>query len=143
MTHVGNGHMAESVAGSARWRMMMVERFKAATPRHGDFYSIVPSGIPVHASATFYLPGDPVAVRSGDVDKLLRNVLDALSACTDKCGSGCKKHAGIYVDDVQVVSSDIAKKRAETAGPGVDVIVKWLSDCSTAVPCFNCMESGA
>ncbi len=130
MTHIGGGHMAESVIGSARWRILMVERFKSDTTWRG-VTPIIGPGMPVHVSAEFSLPVDPTSVGSGDIDKLLRNVLDALSACTKKCGPRCKKHAGIYVDDVQVVSSNIAKKRADESGPGVYVTVKWITSQSS------------
>jgi len=46
----------------------------------------------------------PATVETGDTDKLLRNVLDALSACDARCPKTrqCRKHAAIYADDALV-----------------------------------------
>jgi Holliday junction resolvase RusA-like endonuclease len=86
--NAGRANAREGVVGSKRWRSMTAERISACmrldlTPYSGEV-SIV---------AAFYLSvRDPIAVRSGDLDKLLRNALDAA------------EDAKIYGNDVQVVS---------------------------------------
>jgi len=77
---------------------------------------------PVHVDATWWLPVDPLAHGAGDLDKLLRNLLDALSApgprTTDR--SLC---AGAIVDDNQVVSL-ATWKHCRDWSPGVSVKVE-------------------
>lgn len=65
--------------------------------------------VPVAVDLAFMLSEDPLAVRSGDLDKLYRNVLDAL---TD---------AGVYEDDVQVVR--LSGSKSGDGDPGVRVRV--------------------
>lgn len=99
MRGVGGGNMIESVAGSTRWRMLVAERVRRdRAQRQLD----VPSARPVGVRLVFWVE-PPVSligteraatatwIGAGDVDKLARNVLDAL---TD---------ARAYADDNQVV----------------------------------------
>lgn len=74
---------------------------------------------PVDVYAAWFLPGDPMAVRAGDIDKLVRNLLDALSAPTERTTdrSLC---AGAIVDDNQVQTLTSHKLQDATA-PGVVV----------------------
>lgn len=122
LEHIGNGNMKESVVGSVRWRVLMVERFLAAT-RYIDELNrpIIPAGVAVRVDPVFDLAVDPTSVGSGDIDKLLRNVFDALSAHSAKCPARCRKHAGIYADDVQVTKVGMEKRRG--VAPGVTVTV--------------------
>lgn len=100
--------MRESVKGSKLWRQLMARRFgelrKFAEPYSGEVTVVIVAYLPV---------ANVIATRSGDVDKLERNVLDAL---TD---------AAIYVDDVQVVKATVEK--VSTVGsvydPGAAVMV--------------------
>lgn len=66
---------------------------------------------------------------SGDVDKLERNVLDALSACEKGCSPGCKKHAGVIGDDAQVWDL-FGHKRLAAPGmmPGQKITVWQISE---------------
>lgn len=103
------GVLVESVAGSGRWRQLIAK--KAAECRQQSEPWAGPAGV----SAYFYLPrADPAQVRAGDIDKLTRNVLDAL------------QDAKIWADDVQCVSLDIRKLSADRSpegGPGVFLTV--------------------
>lgn len=95
LTHVGNGHMAESVAGSKGFRAAV------AAEVHRDRVRRMTSGVskPTRAAVSVriacFLPigwddiYELTKQGSGDADKIERNVLDAL---TD---------AGAYVDDAQ------------------------------------------
>jgi Holliday junction resolvase RusA-like endonuclease len=68
---------------------------------------------PVEVALVFALPvKDVTAVRSGDVDKLARNVLDALT------------RAKVYEDDVLVVRLLAEKLSAGERGPGVFIQVR-------------------
>lgn len=108
---VGGRVVLQDSSASKRWRKLVAY---AAEQAKGSVWS-TPGGVhaypldgPVAVDLTFGLSGDPVAVRSGDLDKLYRNVLDAL---TD---------AGVYEDDVQVVRLSGSKSEGE---PGVRVRV--------------------
>lgn len=90
-------HARESVAGSKRWRMMVADAVQRDMQQRGRTPLF---GAAVGVRLCFFLaaPRDfgaapdraPVWPRSGDIDKLTRNALDAL---TD---------AKAYQDDVQV-----------------------------------------
>lgn len=101
--NVRGRHVEEAVAGSSRWRALVAERVRADRARRG---LTVPWPGPVRVRiVSFYVqtaaderagriaPTEPRAGH-GDVDKLERNVLDAL------------KDAGAYVDDALVISTD-------------------------------------
>ena len=93
------GGVTENVAGSKEWRAMVARAVQHERSRRG---ARTPSVAPVGVRALFVLPFSagseadedcvpaPIAARTGDTDKLARNILDAL---TD---------AGAYKDDVQV-----------------------------------------
>lgn len=98
----GRGKVAENVAGSGAWRKMIAERVAAERGSRGLF---VPSSVAVGVRVLFVLPVPvgladltapelvdhaPIETGTGDVDKLYRNVLDALA------------DAGAYRNDVQV-----------------------------------------
>lgn len=84
--------LRESVRDSKAWRQLMARRFddlrRFPAPYAGEVTVIITAYLPVR---------DVIAPRSGDVDKLERNVLDAL---TD---------AKIYSDDVVVVKATTEK----------------------------------
>lgn len=128
MDHIGGGRMRENVKGSSDWRKLMAERARAAyqTPhRHGPL--AMPYALGVQVKALAYLTPPPsVAKRgllvcdewlrskgSGDVDKLARNLLDALV------------DAGVLVDDAQVISLCI-DKAISMERPGIHVRVRGL-----------------
>jgi Holliday junction resolvase RusA-like endonuclease len=80
--------MVQSVEGSEEWALI-VER--AARAKLAEVFHAVPYVGPVAVRMAFWLPvADCAAGRPGDLDKLIRNVLDALTK------------AGVYGDDAQV-----------------------------------------
>lgn len=105
LTRGRGGGMRESVIGSTTWRLLVAERVRGWRKVQG---LTVPYDGPVIVLACFYLSADPIAARAGDLDKLVRNVLDACAAdATREAANG-----GAYVNDNQVVSM-----RAEKIGP--------------------------
>jgi hypothetical protein len=134
------GYVTENVAGSVRWRCLVAERVRAwRTAQRFD----VPSSGPVRVDLTCWLPvpawvGDDdmttylaaTWVNSGDVDKLARNVLDALSvAPVSASTTDRKKYAGAYVDD-RLVQTLVVRKfgtRSEHAA-GVRVFVSEFTE---------------
>lgn len=102
----GARNVVSDTPASKRWRALMT--YSAA--------GLVKAPIdgPVIVAAVFHLPAvDVAAGRVGDLDKLARNLLDAL---TD---------AGVYGDDVQVTRLICEKVPADMTGrgPGVDLRV--------------------
>ena len=105
-------HMEEAVAGSSRWRALVAQRVRQDRERRG---LTVPCPGPVRVRIVSFFTEAAADVRAlriaptepraghGDVDKLERNVLDAL------------KDAGVYVDDSLVISTDNEKAFAGTA----------------------------
>lgn len=112
-----NGTAAQSVAGSTRWAILMAETMRQAWSPRAALTG------PLYIAMTFVLAGDPIAPRAGDMDKLVRNVWDALQPCIPKCPAGCKKHAGVVKDDVMFVRSCESKRRSEGAHDPVGVHV--------------------
>lgn len=110
LRHRGGGRMEEAVIGSKDWRRMMCERMKSNwRTGEGGVRDAVSGGVAV--SATFSLPcargsASLITQGSGDIDKLLRNLLDAM------------QDAGVIVNDAQVVRV-ISEKRiaVDTSGP--------------------------
>lgn len=98
--------LVQSVDGSERWAALVAESVKNAM--------LEPMSGPVAVRMVFWLPVADVAVgRPGDIDKLARNVLDALTK------------AGVYEDDAQVVEMPTYKYPARSEiGPGV-LIQAW------------------
>lgn len=93
------GRMTENVKGSKVWRQLMAQAVRQCQRQ---------MGMSTHAGAvtvvgTFYLPARSViAAGAGDLDKLLRNALDAM------------QDAGTYGNDTQVVRI-VTDKREATA----------------------------
>jgi Holliday junction resolvase RusA-like endonuclease len=120
----GAGRVVENVAGSTTWRKLMAQAVGQAwrTP-DGKTRDARPG--PIRVSATFYLPcargpRSLIAARSGDVDKLTRNLLDALAV--DETGKGLG--AGVFANDAQVVGIVVDKRQARDAEPqGVRILV--------------------
>lgn len=116
-TWMGPGRVVQSVEGSTAWAIMVAEVARQAWAGRPALTGALWS------SLAFVLPGDPIAPRAGDLDKLIRNVWDALQPCGSKCpGAGCKKHAGVIADDVLIVSSAETKRR--TTGPSDPIGVR-------------------
>lgn len=142
------GAMKESVEGSSRWRALMaqavrddVERRGILSQGRGEFGPVPWSG-PVAVTVVAYLtpPGTwwrdalkdlaqfrwPTWPRAGDLDKIVRNVLDAIAANA----KNAKMNGGAIVDD-NLVCRLVAEKRtagatADTMPPGVRIVVETL-----------------
>lgn len=99
---------------SKRWRALMAYQLAAERQRIG--MPLVPKGVAVAVSAKFFLPtGDATTPNCGDLDKLLRNLLDA---GTD---------AGVWADDVQVVRI-LSDKWPAANGPQGLALAVWFPD---------------
>jgi hypothetical protein len=109
--YVGQPQLRDS-AGSGRWRKLVAYQagrtMESEYPGGSSYAPAWPLAGAVAVDLTFGLSGDVLASGAGDLDKLYRNVLDAL---TD---------AGVYEDDVQVVRLSGSKSEDE---PGVRVRV--------------------
>jgi len=131
------GALAESVAGSSRWRALVagavrddyarrwVERTcagpagRCSHPRAFTCGSPpMPYGEGVFVWASFRLPVDPLQVRAGDLDKLLRNVLDALASDA----RNPKYNGGVIFNDNQVVTI-VSEKLGPASEPGLQLRV--------------------
>lgn len=107
------------------WRRTVAAGVRKERQRLGRYgpRPMIPRALPVVLALTFLMPGDPLDIGQGDLDKLERNVLDALSGCSEGCGRICGKHSGLYADDAQVVKMSTEKLGWRT-DPGV-VIQAW------------------
>lgn len=87
---------------SKTWRRLMAGAVRDDLARRG---TTTPYAGPAWVEVAWFLPVDPLALRAGDIDKLIRNLLDALSAPTKRttdrslCG-------GAIADDNQVQHVD-------------------------------------
>jgi Holliday junction resolvase RusA-like endonuclease len=139
----GNGGMSDSPV-SARWRAHMVASVRAALDA-GSGYQAPLSALPVRVEALCFMPETaaeyfeeeagamvfraPAASSTkrtsgnGDVDKLARNLLDALARDLhdDK-----RKGADLFTDDMRVVDMPIRKVIEGPLGPGILVRVTEL-----------------
>jgi Holliday junction resolvase RusA-like endonuclease len=132
MRHVGNSRMIEQLAGSKPWRETVKSAaVDAVNAREGtgDPFATLSGPVVVDAVFTFAKPKSapkrrriwPITRSSGDVDKLARNLLDALV------------DAWVLADDSQVVDLRARKVYAgehyrALAGPGANVVVRVLGD---------------
>jgi hypothetical protein len=73
----------------------------------------------VHVAGHFVLPVEPLTVRAGDLDKLLRNCLDALGTHS----KNPRYNGGVIVDDNQVVMIH-ASKSGPSLRPGAYITVQ-------------------
>jgi hypothetical protein len=100
--------LEESVDGSGTWRALMAGAVKAdyqartSAVHQGDR---PPHPGPVAVIAVFYLPVDPTQTRAGDVDKLARNLLDALASDA----RNPRYNGGVIFNDNQVARLDVMK----------------------------------
>ena len=141
MTPLGNGKMVDK-PDSLAWRVLVAERLKTDRAIReitaGCGHEPAQGRVGVQVISYLQAPRSGpsqwwdrardwiISKLSGDVDKLLRNVLDALSACDESCGARCKKHSGVIGDDSQVWDLYGHKR---TASPGVvpgQQITVWL-----------------
>lgn len=118
---IGGGRVRQSVSGSTTWANLVMRTVKERVAQGRAM--VVPRRQPVSVRLVFRLPpsgsADPVRERIGDVDKLERNILDALTA-KPRLG-----YLGVYVDDVQVVK--LASVRVVGQPAGCHIVVHALS----------------
>lgn len=127
LRHVGGGRMIEQVKASAPWRERVNEVVRAAAESmeytHGKTEA-------VEVSLRFIVPRPASAKRrlwpftrgSGDVDKLSRNVLDAIS--------DTRKAPGVLRDDSCVVVLHASKHYQSVKDPhiGVSIVIQPARD---------------
>lgn len=110
----------EDTPESVRWRMLMVDMLRKDQGRRGIVNQPYPGA--VYVIATFYQRVEDLTrkvAESGDLDKLLRNLFDALSVNKDS-----RKGAGVIKDDMQITRLTAVKEIATGGGsPGLRVIV--------------------
>ena len=116
MNHIGGGRMAQSVSGSTVWAGIIRRAVRAKIERGQCAFAA--RQVPVRVQCSFWIPGaDVVRERAGDTDKLLRNVLDALTRDEKR------NYPGVYVDDVQVIRCDGVRLLARADPPGAHIVV--------------------
>lgn len=108
LTHKGQGRLADSDL-SIRWRRLVA--YKAGAAYVNDVgQRLPPSELPIYIEAVYTLPGADVAAiirqGAGDIDKLDRNILDALAYDSAKPDLS----AGVYLNDAQVIALNVAKQ---------------------------------
>lgn len=123
MVAVGK-QMRQSVAGSTTWARLVAQRVRADRAARG---LLLPCALPVSVRLAFWLwpPGDligtgraamPTWQGAGDLDKLTRNVLDALDG----------EHGKAYVNDNQVCSLRVDKYAADMGHEQGVLIQCWV-----------------
>jgi Holliday junction resolvase RusA-like endonuclease len=130
---VGKGRMIEQVAGSREWRATVV--IAAAQERDRVDWETL-ERVPVTVSIRFTVPRPktvrathPVTRSSGDIDKLCRNVLDALS------------DAWVIRDDSQVVDLQATKEYGDR--PGATIVVTPVGSPVENAPAPGTATSGS
>lgn len=127
LRHVGGGRMIEQVKASAPWRERVNERIREAAELQEYTHTKAEA---VEVSLRFIVPRPANAKRrlwpftrgSGDVDKLSRNVLDAIS--------DTRKAPGVLRDDSCVVSLHASKHYQSAKDPhiGVSIVIGTAKD---------------
>lgn len=132
MRHVGHGRMVEQVNGKP-WREAV--KWAAMEATGNAPMGAYPLNGPLRVEATFTFPKPasapkrrtswPITRSSGDADKQLRNLFDAM------------QDAGIMRDDAQIIEATVAKRfplegTDALTYPGVVVRVYTISDLSPA-----------
>lgn len=124
MTPIGNGRMTQTVPGSEQWARIV--KYGVQADRRNRGLTVPAQGavsvdlvFAIHPGAMAPVVGLPVRARSGDVDKLARNILDALT------------EAGAIQDDVLVAKLSCVKIFSERSG--VAITVTELDDAEMAL----------
>lgn len=126
LRHVGRGRMVEQVTGSKDWRTAVVAACMAQVINNetGLLARILKPGYPsvaeVECELTFWFErpksrptGGPCTGSTGDLDKLMRNIGDAL------------QDAGVIKNDAQITRAVIAKEYAgDEELTGVSIVVR-------------------
>lgn len=116
-----NKTLANSPA-SSHWRALMAGAVRDGHARRWALDGeTAPWRGPVMVGLLVALPVDPLAYGAGDLDKLLRNVLDALGTTS----KNPRYNGGVIVDDNQVTRID-ATKWGPAPQPGVHIRVTAL-----------------
>lgn len=121
--------LEEGVAGSGHWRALMAGAVRDDYQRRWSGWpsnatgTRLPTPGPVGVKAIFYLPVDPLQVRAGDLDKLARNLLDALASDS----SNSRYNGGVIFNDNQVARL-VLDKVGPAPRPGVHIVVSELGD---------------
>ena len=136
-------HLSEQVAESPKWRRMVARGLREAQlEQHGR---LLRHEGPVEVRLVFFMPrqqatgGGPVrshdtewptAITVGDIDKLTRNVLDAmLTPKRDTPRGELPKYGALLADDSQVVLLSVGKFWVpEGEAAGVQVLVLHVTD---------------
>lgn len=117
--HKGQGRVSDTEL-SIRWRQMMAYKFRQAyagqDPATGAIRVELFAMLPVTTWEDLIKRG---ARGNGDIDKLLRNVFDALAQDLRKPHLA----AAVYVDDAQVIDECTSKRKAAVGASGVHVRV--------------------
>jgi hypothetical protein len=132
------GAMKESVAGSSRWRALMAQAVRDDIARRqppvAELRAPYPGAVSVTVGAYLTPPAGwvarflaaviwPIWPRAGDLDKLVRNVLDAIGSTS----RNAKMNGGAIVDDNLVCRLMAEKHVADDRYPaGVRIIVETL-----------------
>lgn len=131
------GAMRESVIGSSRWRALMAQAVKddiarralVAHPQMIGPPSPWAGPVAVHVLAHLGPPDTSWVARfwaywyqAGDLDKIVRNVLDALGSTS----KNPKMNGNAIVDDNLVCRLVAEKRVAKVGGAGVHIIVETL-----------------
>ena len=128
-------YLSEQVQDSGAWRKLVARRLREAQlAQHGEFLRYAG---PVEVRLVFFMPrtaavaGGPIpthdtewptAITVGDIDKLTRNVLDAMLTPKDKAEA--VKCSALLADDSQVVLLSVGKFWVpEGEEPGVQILV--------------------
>lgn len=119
MTAYKGGRMLQNVQGSREWGLRVERHARSALSENGSLHPLpedflFPPGFAVSLRVDFFLPcpstvSEPVLARpisqsSGDIDKLLRNILDAL------------QKAKVFANDAQVVEIVSTKEYVQGSG---------------------------
>jgi hypothetical protein len=132
------GAMKESVAGSSRWRALMAQAVRDDIARRqppvAELRAPYPGPVSVTVAAYLTPPAGwvarfltaviwPIWPRAGDLDKLVRNVLDAIGSTS----RNAKMNGGAIVDDNLVCRIAAWKHVADDRHPaGVRIVVETL-----------------
>lgn len=125
MKHIGGGRMRDELKGTKPFANAVVEAAKKQMVLHplSESFPLPRPETSVAVRAEFVFPrpkttpkGQGATTRStGDVDKLCRNLLDALTT------------AGVFVDDSQVTTLLATKRYDEGPDAYAYVTVRWLA----------------
>jgi hypothetical protein len=140
-----NGSMKESVVGSSRWRALMAQAVRddiaarwAGSLTHAQASGVLPYPGAVSVTVEAYLTPPtvrgiegcvrrdmPIWNQAGDLDKIVRNVLDALGSTS----KNPKMNGGAIVDDnlaCRIIASKHVAEPFNGEPAGVRIIVETL-----------------